>query len=405
MKLRFLHDSGQEDIFEVTNQNLCLPQLKNMMGYVSQDSKYESAIDILKAYYSQARPILFDAHNVMIKEELHALGIRPFMQSPEGSVPEAFIDDFAMLFFTSGTTGKPVGAFKTRENLEAELGVLAEVLEASRFKKAIVTVPFIHFYGALVGLLLPVSLDIDLLFKEHFLPHELLDLVDDDTLVITTPLYIKALLRVGEQKSLRNALFVSSTAPLDSDSAKEFVDRFDTRVLQIYGSTETGGIAYKEQDALSWKPMPGVDISTNEEMLLNVRSPFVSGYLWDGGVIESGDQIQTFDYIERDGEYFKLIGRSSQIFKIAGKRYSTVQIENILEEMEGVNKALAVIESKKDDLKGEKLQIYLESKKDFSVQEIKSVLQKQLSNIKFAIELKIVETIPTSATGKKLKIG
>ena len=406
MKLRFLHDSGKEEVFEVRDENISIPGLKDAGGYIPQASKFASAVTILKAFYSNSRPVLFDDNNETIKEELRELGVDAFPSGEKGYAGNGFPGDFRMLFFTSGTTGKPVGAFKTDTNIHAELTALGKLLEGRKFKKAVVTVPFIHFYGALVGLMLPVSLQIDLLIKEHFLPHELAELVENDTLVITTPLYIKALLRTGEQKHFKNTLFISSTAPLDTESAKAFIDSYETELIQIFGSTETGGIAYKRQDETLWTPLPGVHTDLNEEKLLRVDSPFVSEHLFDNGkVVQTDGTIQTFDYVEKEDNRFRLVGRNSQIFKIAGKRYSTIQIENILEEIESIQKALVVIQPAKDALKGERLQIFLESEREYTVTEIKKILQKRLSNIKFSIELKHVERIPTTAMGKKLRIG
>ena len=101
---------------------------------------------------------------------------------------------------------------------------------------------------------------------------------------------------------------------------------------------------------------------------------------------------------------FKLIGRSSQILKIAGKRYSTIQIENILEKEEDISKALVLVNSNNNSLRGEILDITLETKKEFTTKDIQNILKKELSNLKFSINLKLVDKIKTSSTGKKLAI-
>jgi len=58
----------------------------------------------------------------------------------------------------------------------------------------------------------------------------------------------------------------------------------------------------------------------------------------------------------------------------------------------------------KDELRGEYLEIILESEESFTVREIKVILRKSLSNLKFSMKLNIVEKIPTSLVGKKLRI-
>jgi len=313
--------------------------------------------------------------------------------------------DFSQIFFTSGSTGKPVGALKTKNNLEDEVKVFTQLVKKYNIKKVIVTVPFVHIYGTLIGLLYPLLNNIDIVLKEHFLPFNLLDVIEDNSLVVTTPLYIKALNKIDEKKNLNSSVFISSTSPLDTNSAKEFIYKFNTNIIQLFGSTETGGIAYKIDDEELWTPLQNVEILQNENNELKVKSPFVSNTLYDNDFIDINGVMQTFDYIEKDNDKFKLIGRSSKIFKIAGKRYSTVQIENILENLSEISKALVFVTNCKDNLRDEILDITLESSKKFSSLEIKKILKSKLSNLKFSVRLHYVDKISTNAIGKKLQIN
>ncbi len=224
-------------------------------------------------------------------------------------------------------------------------------------------------------------------------------------MVVTTPLYIKALNKISASKDLSKSLFLSSTAPLDPKEAKEFNKKFSCPVMQLFGSTETGGIACKFNDDVLWTPLENVIIETNINNELKVKSPFVSKVLFEKDFIDTKGEIQTFDFIERENEKFKLIGRSSQILKIAGKRYSTIQIENILEEQEHIEKALVFVKIDNKSLRGEVLDITLETKKDFKAKEIKKILQNNLSNLKFSIDLRCINKIPTSSVGKKLRVN
>lgn len=402
-KIKFLSDDAPAKEIEINVESFADPVLKNRVGYISGESKLDSALKLLSAYYSGAKAVVFDESNHTISEKLEKLGIGELSKDSMKTSQLGF-DDFSMMFFTSGTTGEPTGAFKDRENILGEVEALSSVIADYGIKKAVVTVPFIHIYGAAAGLILPAELGIDIIFKEHFLPGDLLDVVDSETLVVTTPLYIKALNRISLEKDLKGAVFVSSTGLLEKASAEEFCNRFNTDVIQVFGSTETGGIAYKLKGEELWTPFKGVEISVNDEELLKVQSPLVSKAVYSDRLTDTGGVIQTFDYIERENGRFRLVGRNSQIVKIAGKRYSTVQIEHILEEVDGIDKALVSISYSKENLRGEVLDIFLETKLDIHVRDIKRVLRKELSNISFAMNLKIVEKIPTSAVGKKLKI-
>ena len=404
MKIEVHNDNGTITTHNINKKDFSNSSLQNHLGYINSKSKEQNALNIIKAYFNDSKIILFDETNQILKEKLDELNIKEFLHNEK--INTIFDEkDFSMMFFTSGSTGNPVGALKTKKHLEEEVEVLTKLFEKREIKKVILTVPFIHIYGMLFGLLYPLLNDIDIVLKEHFLPNDLLNLIDDNSLVVTTPLYIKALNKISQEKDLSKATFVSSTGPLDSQNAKEFSEKFNTDVMQIFGSTETGGIAYKLNDEILWKPMPKVEIQTNEQNELKVISPFVSTTIYENSFKDINGVMQTFDYIEKENEKFRLIGRSSQILKIAGKRYSTIQIENILEEEEEINKALVFVSSDNDSLRGEVLDITLESSKEFTAREIKKILQSKLSNLKFSLSLKHVDKIPTSSVGKKLKIN
>lgn len=392
MILHVHDDNGEIRKYEINERNYKKTD-SSQISFIGSDTKESNILKFIESFYSESKAILYDKSNKTIEEKLNSLDLDQFLKY-----------DFSFIYFTSGTTGSPAGALKTKENLLSEIKQLSKLLEKYNIKKIVVTVPFIHFYGSLIGALYGMINDIDIHIKEHFLPNDLLDMCDDNTMVVTTPLYIKSLNKVQRSEDLSKSLFVSSTAPLFPEIAKEFKEKFNTDVMQIFGSTETGGIAYKYNDEAFWTPVETVNISQNEEGELKVTSPFVSNIVFEDTFKETNGSIQTFDYIEIKDKKFKLIGRSSQIIKIAGKRYSTLQIENILEEQSNIEKAVVFVTTNKDALRGEELNITLQTKDQINVKDIKSVLKKNLSNIRFNINLKIVEKIKTTSVGKKMLI-
>ncbi len=308
-----------------------------------------------------------------------------------------------LLFFTSGSSGFPVGAFKTTENLLAEVENLKKVLAKRKIDRVVVTVPFVHIYGILAGLLLPLQLgDVCLVIKEDFLPYELLDeVVEETTLVITTPVFIKALAKLPVEKALENALFVSSTGPLSTDDVKAFQSRYKTHLIQLFGSTETGGIAYKIGEDTRWKPLDGVVVGSFEEKL-SVMSPYISDYLLKERIEELKQPYVTEDIVEIDKDGFILVGRSNKLIKIAGKRISAIQIENLLEEIPGVEKAIVELVHKKELLRSEQIVITLEAKRTIDKREIKEKLSQNYGIITIPFRVRYVDKIHYSAMNKKV---
>lgn len=388
MRVIIQNDDGSENVYE--SSKLIDTTLKNHIILIPSKTKEENAIEILRAYLSGAKPILYDQENLSLKEKIELLGTETFNDI-----------DFAAMFFTSGSTGFPTGAFKSKENIETDMEAL--LLEFGNFhiEKVVATVPFIHIYGFLAALLLPLKLDVDLVFKEHFLPHDLLESAKPHHLVVTTPLYIKSLLRLDEAKNLSETIFISSTGPLPAEIAKEFTDKFNTTLIQLFGSTECGSIAFKKQDDTRWTPFNSVVATLNHEGLLHIKSPFISQTLWQEGFVQTGGSIQSFDYATMENGTFQLIGRSSNIVKIAGKRYSTIQIEEILEAIEGIKKALVHVRHKNQELKDEVILIFLETTRNISLKEIKQNIKQKLGKINIPIELKVVDKISMTLMGKK----
>ncbi len=401
MYLKCLDDDGTMKSYPIVKkENTNTPHI---VGYINSQSKVKSALDILYAYLHDKTALMLDESNQALAAQMETLGIKPF-NSTEKEKTIFDVERFQFIYYTSGTTGHPVAALKTKENLQQEVEMLSELLKKYNIKKVLVTVPFIHLYGTLFGLLFPLHNNIDIVIKEHFLPFDLMDLIDPYTMVVTTPLYIKALNKLQSSKDISNALFVSSTASLDSDSIKTFNKHYNADILQIFGSTETGGIAYKINATEEWTPFPMVEVQSDTAGLMSVSSPFISPTLFTDSFNKTHSKIQTFDYIEEHGNTFVLIGRSNKIFKLAGKRYSTLAIEDILEAQNGISRALVFVDIEKSSLRGEYLDITLESTIEYSAANIKKLLREKLSNLKFPIHLNIVDKIPVNKIGKKLRI-
>jgi len=380
-----------ESIYKVDKESFYNPNLKDKIVLIDNEDKKESILNLLKAYFSDAKAILYDSSNQLIKKRVKNFNLS--------------FDNFSTLFFTSGTTGEPVGAFKSRDNLDLEAKVLANLIKKYNIKKAIITVPFIHIYGTLVGLLLPIKLQIDIIIKRHFLPQELIKLITPNTLIITTPLYLKSLNRLDKNLNFSSPLFISSTALLQESERDKFLKKYNTNLLQLFGSTETGGVGYKFDKENEWNLLKNVEIRVDKNSLLEVKSPYISkNILKNSKIIKTKEYFQTFDFVKLKQKKFKLIGRDSQIIKVAGKRYSIIQIENILEKLPNIKKALIKIKKDNTSLKDEVLEIFLETTTKITKKEIKKTLSQNLTSHNLSFELKIVDKISLSAMGKKINL-
>jgi len=370
---------------------------ENEFVTIDASSKLAFIKEFIPAYRAEQKMVLFDKNH----KQLLAF----HEQNDIATLPNAntLAEDTQLLFFTSGSTGFPVGAFKTRENLSQEVEILKALVLKKEIKRVVVTVPFVHIYGVLAGLLLPLSLgDITLIVKEDFLPYELIEEAKKgQTLVITTPVFIKALGKLSENIDLSSDIFISSTGPLAVEDVGVFEKMYGADIMQLFGSTETGGIAYKFGLSPKWIPLQGAEVKKENERLC-VSSPFISKHLLEDGIKELKQPFLTEDIIEVDEEGFTLLGRSNKIIKIAGKRISALAIEALLERIQGIDRAVVELVYKKELLRSEQILITLQAKDELKKSFIKEKINECYGVLTIPFKVVYIEEIKLSSMGKKV---
>jgi acyl-coenzyme A synthetase/AMP-(fatty) acid ligase len=243
--------------------------------------------------------------------------------------PEIDADQLAAYVFTSGSTGTPLPYKKTWGRLlrcvhdgASRLGLLD-----GRSHAILGTVPPQHMYGFESSVLLGLQSSSALCAERPFYPADIcstLAAVPRPRVLISTPIHLRALLTAAVALPDTD-LIVSATAPLSQDLAREVEQRFATRLLEIYGSTETGQIATRRTaHTLEWRLWPGVSLTLQD------------GQAWaQGGHIEQPTPM--CDVLELQGEdRFLLHGRMADLVNIAGKRSSLAYLNHQLNSIHGV---------------------------------------------------------------------
>ena len=346
-------------------------------------------------------PVLFEPKMETIAERVRRFGVTPYNdESGVCTLPE----EAYALFFTSGTTGEPTGALKTRTNIEAEVEAHRELFEKEGYERIIVTVPFIHIYGFLAGVMLPRTLGCELLLKEEYWPQELLELHEGKkTLVVTSPVYLKSLLKLRRPKAIPNVHFLSSTGLLLEEEVEAFETKYETTLLQLFGSTETGGIAIKRGVTPWWTPLKGVRVSANDEGVMVVDSVYTSPYTLDDTLHDVPHPFTTTDLVELKEGCFRLLGRLNEIVKISGKRISVTELEHLLEKELPLKESLIRIVRDSSRLKDESLQIEIAGGRGIGEGEVAALLKAHYPQINFSFTLRHVDAVEKNAMGKKVR--
>ncbi|MDD5722861.1 MAG: class I adenylate-forming enzyme family protein [Syntrophales bacterium] len=250
-------------------------------------------------------------------------------------------DEPFLILFTGGSTGNPQMWPKTPRNMLAEACFQVDTLGMTGEDIFLSTVPPNHIYGLLFSVLAPFISRARILKETCVFPREIIRAARDfqASILVSVPAHYRVLrteaLNCGH---LRIAL--SSAGTLDREDGAFFHDKTGLEITEIFGSTETGGIAQRRrsQDGESWIPLPPVDWKIDEGKLC-VRSDFLSPALPRDGE----GFFMTADRIDADGnDRFILRGRTDTVVKIGGNRVDMAEIQAKLKQIPGVRDAFVV---------------------------------------------------------------
>lgn len=232
-------------------------------------------------------------------------------------------DKAEMVMFTSGTTGEPKSVPKMFCQFENELFELVKVFgDGWVGRKVYSTVNHHHIYGLLFTVLLPTATGLP--FRRHRIdyPTELASLASEKAVVASSPAFLKRL-AADTDKPIDfkvTPIIYSSGGPLPEEVARKCCDITGYWTMEIYGSTETGGIAYRQsKNGPIWTPFEVCKMSIGENDCLNVKS----SYILEPEGFTTGDLVEIYE----DGR-FLLKGRADSIVKIEEKRISLPEVEN-----------------------------------------------------------------------------
>ncbi|MBN3850196.1 AMP-binding protein [Paraburkholderia sp. Ac-20342] len=235
------------------------------------------------------------------------------------------IDPHAPLtLYTSGSSGTPKPIRKTLAQFNAEVQTLEQQWGALLGDATMLaSVPHHHIYGLLFRVLWPLAAGRAFDRAIGTEPLQLQERIAQcgATALVSTPAQLSRWPALPGFAALTPAprAFFSSGGPLAADAAQHYASAYGAAPLEIYGSTETGGIAWRRQDhGDAWQPVAGAEVRRDDDGALCVRSPHLDHDGWH----RTGDRV-AFD---ADGR-FRLQGRLDRVLKLGGKRVSLPELE------------------------------------------------------------------------------
>ncbi len=244
------------------------------------------------------------------------------------------LDQCRLTLCTSGSSGEAKLIDKSLRQLANEVTALEQLWGKQLGSATILgSVATQHIYGLLFRVLWPLCAGRVFLRRAQPFPEDLQReslATGTDFAWVASPALLKRMGNNLNWPALRAVRQVfSSGGALPSETAAELHELLGQWPTEIYGSSETGGIAWRQGGEL-WTPFAGVELGQNAEGALHLTSP----YLPDGYREQTADAVE----IQADGR-FALRGRLDRIIKLEEKRISLPMLEQALSSHEWLSDA------------------------------------------------------------------
>ncbi len=252
-----------------------------------------------------------------------------------------------LTFATSGSTGRPKRCVQPMAHLATEIDAL--VARWPDRGRVLALAPAHHIYGFIFTALLPDRLAVPCRLVAEVSPAALAADIRSDDLVVSFPERWAYLARSlpAWPAGLEG---VVSTAPCDPDLLADLADRGLSRMTEVYGSSETAGIAWRDAPEQPYDLMP--------------QWRFAEPHDDDAPTLvhAAGTTHALMDRIVRAGHRsFRLDGRRDGMVQVGGVNVSPTAVAERLRRRPGVRHALVRLMRVEE---GRRLKAYLVPKPD-----------------------------------------
>ena len=196
-----------------------------------------------------------------------------------GSIAESLEispDDPAAMIYTSGLTGRPLGAVLTHRNLLMQSNLVKVVIGCTEQDRGLCLIPLFHAFGAAVNMLNIVSLGATMVIFNQFKLDKLLKTIEQEkiTFVAAVPaLFLGMLFHPGtENYDLSSVQYcITGGSSMPPQFIPEFEKKFNVKIMEGYGLTEASPVCTFSRFDMQQKPgsigvaVPGVELAVWDE--------------------------------------------------------------------------------------------------------------------------------------------
>jgi long-chain acyl-CoA synthetase len=331
-------------------------------------------------------------------------------------------EDPAVIIYTAGLTGRPLGAVLTHRNLCEELNMIQPIFRRETDDVGLCLIPLFHSFGATVNMLNVIQAGCSTVMMDRLTMEGLFGAIEREkiTYIAAVPrLYMGMIFYEKESKYDFSSLKVCVTggSAMPPDFIPVFEQKFNVRILEGYGLTEASpACSFNRIECVAkpgsiGTPLTGIEIKIvdaagrevprNEigELIVkggNVMKGYYKNDAATAAVIKNG-WLHTGDLGRMDEQdYIVLTGLKKRMIITSGFNVYPREVETVLNMHPAVQASR--VSGKEDLMRGEivKAHIVLKQGQYADEKEIIRYCKTYLSNYKVPREVELVKEISSS---------
>lgn len=341
------------------------------------------------------------------------------------------VNTTTVIFYASGTTGKPKGVMLSAANVRATAKLYGEALELNSEDRMQIVAPLFHCAASHVFSIPVIYAGGTVVIEEGFSPEQTMDTLEQEriTVFFGVPAMYSILLNSSKMETLRLSnlrLFTYGASPMPFELIRKIKAMFPAvKVQNIYGQTENSPAAttLKDHYALEkvgsvGEPVPGTQVQVVDEHgnplptgqigEIVIKGPqLMKGYLKNeeatkqairNGWLYSGD----LGRMDEDGLLY-IVDRKKDMIIRGGENVFPVEVEEVLYEIPEVLEAAVIGVPHKVYGEVPKAYVVLKEGKELQEDDVLTICSEKLAKYKLPVEVEFIDILPRNASGKVLK--
>ena len=277
-------------------------------------SMFEFVVEFLARVFTQKEIYIYNENS-------------PLVQNPKFEFHQINPNEIIIYFSTSGSSGSPKIIEKSLANLFKESQDLLTQFPELKSLEFASTTTMNHLFGFTFHFMLPLNCEGVINLNQISIPE---DINKDGICLISTPSFLEILAKYNYKPQKTPRYIISAGSALKTDIFK-YAKSISSKTIEIYGSTETGIMAFRTDENSKLKLFDNVTITSNTDSI-EVQTPYSKK-----SVVSIQDNIVSYP-----NKFIEILGRNDRIYKIQEKRISAENIETLIKNIPYITDAYTI---------------------------------------------------------------